>query len=197
MQIKNRIEMLEKAIIDSGVVTGVDLGLSKSIATETDGPTSDINSFSTPDSQGDLAHDFELQNLGSTEFDLSPVSLVESNLFANQDYSNNRSPRDFALDQETSPLPYAIAPSQQFGGSDSFVAPQQFALPWLEPSTSQVQSLTLMSSATGYRGPSRNCGDRDIHSSKVSLVEASPGGQSKKMSVASRGTEVGVPSERT
>jgi hypothetical protein len=54
MQIKNRIQMLEKAIVDAGVTTNLDIGLPESLAEEQDVEPTKIRSLSTPSCETNL-----------------------------------------------------------------------------------------------------------------------------------------------
>ena len=185
--------MLEKAIIDSGVATGLDLGLQKPTTSEHDGASSRCQSFSTPASDGDAAQDLDFQTLSSWDFDPSPDSLDESIFFANQDFFENWDRFDLALDQEISPLPFMPDLNQQSSRSRSRSnASHLFILPWQEPSMSQVQSLALTLTGNEQGVESRNCEGVFDHSRKVSLGSKSARGQLKKNSAAKDGKEVSL-----
>lgn len=153
--------MLEKAIIDSGVATGLDLGLSKTSNTENDGESSGRQSFSTLASDLDAALDLDLQNSTSWDFDPNPDSLDENNFFASQDFFENWNQHDLALDQETSPLPFIPDLNQplQLGDLGSSGPSHRHILPWREPSISETQSDILRrkplnaSTETGTHSP--------------------------------------------
>lgn len=144
---KNRIQMLEKAIIDSGVATRLDLGISRPTATENDGASSESQSFFTPSSDGEAALESGFQNMGPWDFDPSPDPVDEANFFTSQDFFETWNQPDFALVQETS---YLSTPdsTRQSNGSVSNDS-HQISLPWQEPSTSQVQTSGLILSPNG------------------------------------------------
>ena len=145
MQIKNRIQMLEKAIIDSGVATGLDFGLSSTTTAENDAESSGRQSFSTPASGLDTTLDLDLQSLKSFDFYPSPDSLEESNLFANHGFFENWNQHDLALGQETNPLPLTPAQNQHTGESGSSISSHQIVQPRRQLSISDSQGDILRS----------------------------------------------------
>jgi hypothetical protein len=189
MQIKNRIQMLENAIIDSGVATGLDLGLSKTTTAENDGESPGRQSFSTPASDLDAALDLDLQNLNSFDFNPSPNSLDESNFFANQDFFENWYQHDLALDQETSPLPFMAAPNQHLSDTGSSGSSHRLIQPWPELSISDSQSDILGSQ---LRNGSIETEISTPSVRKESLRSTQTCGQSKKISLAENGNAVRI-----
>jgi hypothetical protein len=189
MQIKNRIQMLEKAIIDSGVAAGLDLGLSKSTAIENDGESSRSHSFSTPSSETDLSLGLDLQNLTSWTGDPSPESLDETNFFPSQDFFEDWNPQDLGLDLETSPLPFMPGPNQQLQLSDSGSSRSSHRLvsPWREASVSESPSDILGSQ---LRTVSIETATSIPNARNEPLRSAQTRGHGKKASLTEDGNEV-------
>lgn len=182
--------MLEKAIIDSGVATGLDFGLKKPTISEHDGTSSRCQPFSTHD---DATQDLDFQLMGSWDFDPSPDSFDESNFFANLDFFENWNQSDLALDQGTNPLPFTTDLNRQSGGPGSGSnASHRFILPWQEPSAYQVQSRALPLTRNELGIESRNCEGIFEHSRRVSLDKKSTCGQLKKNLAAKDENEVSL-----
>ena len=173
--------MLEKAIIDSGVTTGLDLGLSKTSNTENDGESSGHQSFSTPASDLDAALDPNLQNSTSWNFDPGPDSLDDNDFFASQDFFENWNQHDLALDQETSPLPFMPDVNQplQLGDLGSSGPSRRRILPRREPSIPEIQSDILGRQPLNV---STEAGTRSPDSIRKSLHSTQSSSQSKKLS---------------
>ena len=134
MQIKNRIQLLEKAIIDSGVALAIDLGLPKPTTSGKDGESSGSQSFSTPTSEPDLSLGLDFQNLNSWSGDLAPDSLEETNCFTNHVFIDDWNPQELDLDLEPDSLPFMPNSNQQLEARSSVSggSSQQDISPWCE-----------------------------------------------------------------
>jgi hypothetical protein len=187
MQIKNRIQMLEKAIFESGMDTGLDLGLSKPCTKETDGSSPERQSFVISPCDSEAAQDSDFQNPGQWDFNPSPGSLDETDFLASPDFFGNWNQVDLPFNQETSPLSISEL-NQQISGSMPNSS-HQFIMPWQEQSTTQILTPALALSpvrvnSTNYQGL--------LHQSKESLGPKSARGQPKRPSSTADGNEASL-----
>ena len=181
--------MLEKAIIDSGVATGLDIGLSETTAAENDGESPGCQSFSTPASDLDASLGLDLQNLNTFDFNPSPDSLDESSFFASQDFFGNWNQHDLALDQETSPLPFKPAPNQHWSDSGSRGSSHRLIQPWPELLISDGQSDIL---GNQLRNSSIETEISTPNARKESLRSTQTCRQSKKISLTEKENTVRI-----
>ena len=142
MQIKNRIQMLEKAIIESGAVTRLDLSLSEDSATKYDGATSGLQSGLTSSGDGEAALETVSQNLSSWDVNFCLDLANDTDFSASPESSKNLKQPDSIFDTGSSLLsrPGSDMQSNEFHLDHHH---HQFVSPWQSPPERKTQSPAL------------------------------------------------------